>query len=183
LAGGNTWVAADPHFGHENICRFMNYDGSKVRPWDTAEEMDAALIENWNGVVLPNDRVYLLGDVAFKPRVLRAIIPRLNGRIVLVQGNHDTEEAKLYAELFDDVRGYVVKKGFIMSHIPIHPACLSRWAINIHGHLHGNTIRDNLALKEKEQFGPIDPRYVCVSMEQINYTPKLLSKVLQENGL
>ena len=58
-----TWLISDPHFGHANICRFLNDDGSKLRPWDTPEEMDEVLVSNWNSVVRPKDRVYCLGDV------------------------------------------------------------------------------------------------------------------------
>ena len=48
-----TWVIADTHFGHANICNFTRNDGSPLRPWDDVTEMDEALIQNWNGVVSP----------------------------------------------------------------------------------------------------------------------------------
>ena len=47
---------ADTHFGGENIRRYEN------RPFETAEEMDEKLIENWNRVVSEEDTVYVLGD-------------------------------------------------------------------------------------------------------------------------
>lgn len=163
-----TWVTADPHFGHANICKFTNYDGTKVRPWDEVGEMDRALIENWNSVVSENDRVYLLGDVCFSANKMNEYIPQLKGRICLVPGNHEPPKMKKYFDVFDDVRGYVQRDGWIMSHIPIHPDCMGRWKYNIHGHLHGNVIKD-------------DPRYVCVSVEHTKYTPIELTQLL--NGL
>lgn len=166
-----TWVTADPHFGHANICKFTNYDGSKLRPWDDVEKMDAALIENWNSCVHPQDRVYLLGDVTFSAANMEKYVPQLNGRICLVPGNHEPTKMRKYFDLFDDVRGYVQRKGFIMSHIPLHPESLGRWGLNIHGHLHNNRVRrDN---------GTTDPRYFCASVEQTNYKPVELTQILE----
>lgn len=158
-----TWVIADTHFGHQNMCTFTNYDGSKVRPWDTAEEMDKALLANWNERVKDEDRIYVLGDVAMHRRHLH-ILDHLKGRKVLVRGNHDMEKLSVYAQYFDDVRGIVVKKGFVLTHVPVHPNCLTRWGINIHGHLHANRIDD--------------PRYVCVSVEQTGFAPVDLQDIL-----
>lgn len=165
---GRTWVTADPHFGHANICKFTNYDGSKVRPWDDVNEMDAALIKNWNDRVHPQDRVYLLGDVCFTAKDMLRYIPQLNGRICLVPGNHEPTKMRKYFHLFDDVRGYVQRNGWIMSHIPIHPDSLGRWGLNIHGHLHGGTIKD-------------DPRYVCVSVEHTDFAPIELTQLLNKH--
>lgn len=180
---GGTWVAADPHFGHANILNFESSPGVPLRPFKDVEEMDETMISNWNSVVKDQDRVYLLGDVAFHPRVFQRVIPRLAGRIVLVLGNHDPVKLRRYGDLFDDVRGYICKKGFIMSHIPIHPGSISRWAINIHGHTHSNLVGKiapwDTAVSTKDP----DPRYVCVSMEQIDYTPKSLSDILKESNV
>lgn len=184
---GNTWVISDPHFDHANILTFTDAGGKPLRPFKSVEDMNETMIENWNGVVQTDDRVYLLGDVAFHPRSFERIIPRLKGRIVLVPGNHEPPKMKKYFHLFDDVRGYVVKKGFIMSHIPIHPGSLSRWSINIHGHTHANVVGLGDWKEPSKSAGETlknvkpDPRYVCVCVEQIGYTPKLLSKILEES--
>ena len=37
------WVTSDLHFGHVGICKFLKDDGTKVRPWDSYEEMDEEL--------------------------------------------------------------------------------------------------------------------------------------------
>lgn len=169
-----TWVTADPHFGHANICQFTNYDGTKLRPWTDVNEMDEALIKNWNEVVGEGDRVYLLGDVTFSNRNMHRYIPQLKGRICLVPGNHEPTKMRKYFHLFDDVRGYVQRKGWIMSHIPIHPSSLGRWGVNIHGHLHSNVVMD----------GDVpDTRYECVSVEHTDFKPILLDVVLEKHGL
>lgn len=170
-----TWVYSDPHFYHRNIVTFTNYDGSPLRPWDDADVMTEEMIEFYNELVDDADRVYILGDVAFSPANMERSVGRLKGRKVLVPGNHDPTKMRRYFGLFDDVRGYVVKKGYIMSHIPLHPDCMGRWKLNIHGHLHNNQIVDRADC--------VDTRYRCVCVERTNFRPILLDKILDEHGL
>lgn len=178
-----TWVYSDPHFSHANICKFTKYDGSKLRPWDDVNEMNEEMIEWYNELVSEEDRVYILGDVAFSPRHMHNCVSLLKGRKVLVPGNHEPPKMRKYFDLFDDVRGYVVKKGFIMSHIPIHEQSLSRWKLNIHGHLHANQV---LSVSSETDLAPdcaVDKRYYCVCVERTDFRPKLLDEILHERGL
>lgn len=80
-----TYFIADPHFGHDKI-RFMCN-----RPFETVEQMNRVLIENWNRLVGKRDDVYLLGDVFLKmtQKEALAIREQLNGNIHLILGNHD----------------------------------------------------------------------------------------------
>lgn len=173
---GKTWVIADPHFFHPGVCRFLRADGvTKLRPWDDPDRMSEDMINNWNEIVHPQDRVYLLGDVAMNRRALDKSLPRLMGRIVLVKGNHDIDKLSYYSQYFDDIRACVVKKGFIMTHIPIHPNSLSRWSVNIHGHTHSNVVLDDR--------GKPDPRYCCVSVEHTDYRPVELTVLLNKLNL
>lgn len=166
---GRTWVAADHHFNHANILTFKDNDDNLIRgsKFKTIEDHDQALIANHNAVVAPGDRVYLLGDVAINRKALW-LIGQLTGRLVLVKGNHDIAKLGEYLPYFEDIRAYVVQKDkdlnkVILSHIPIHPESLGRFGTNVHGHLHNNIVKlDN---------GQPDKRYVCVSMEHINFTP------------
>lgn len=175
-----TWLYADPHFFHEGVCKFTRSDGSALRPWNDATSMSEDMIAWYNEVVHPEDRVYILGDLAMNRRALDKSLPRLMGRKVLVKGNHDIDKLSYYSQYFDDIRAYVVKKGFILSHIPIHPGSLSRWEVNIHGHLHANEVE---AISDGRVGLPNDPRYKCVSVEHTNYRPVLLDDILKEKGL
>ena len=76
------WFTSDTHFGHANIIKYC------VRPWKTVEEMNEALVANWNATVGVRDEVWHLGDFAFR-EALHDFVPRLRGRINLVLGNHD----------------------------------------------------------------------------------------------
>jgi calcineurin-like phosphoesterase family protein len=163
----------------------MNGD-KKLRPWDDAEKMTEDMITWYNELVSAEDRVYILGDVAFSPKDMIASVSRLNGRKVLVPGNHEPPKMRKYFDLFDDVRGYVVKKGFIMSHIPIHPGSLSRWQLNIHGHTHANSVMidaPNMWNGRSEMPQIPDERYFCACVEQTNFRPILLDDILKQRGL
>jgi calcineurin-like phosphoesterase family protein len=90
-----TFVYADPHFGHKGVTQFLRADGTKLRPWDDVTKMDKDLVELYNSVVRPNDRVYFLGDVTFKPTHLHTL-GGLHGSKVLIKGNHDTLKLSQY---------------------------------------------------------------------------------------
>lgn len=81
---GDVFFSSDTHYDHSNI---LEYSG---RPYSSVEEMNEALVENWNAVVRKGDVVYHLGDFALGT-VERAteFAGRLNGNKYLVFGNHD----------------------------------------------------------------------------------------------
>ena len=114
---------SDTHFGHKNIINFKDSCGKPVRDFDSVEEMDELMVKNWNEDIKPRDRVYHLGDVVINRKAL-PILDRLNGRKVLVKGNHDIFKLRDYVKYFDDIRAYKVmpKLGIICSHIP-HGFC------------------------------------------------------------
>ena len=130
------------HFGHTNILKYCN------RPFNTIQDMDRALIKNWNDRVAPNDVVYHLGDFAFASpaRISDLLFRALHGRIRLIRGNHDrwikgfknenpskVEWIRDYYEIKD------LPERIILFHYPI-----GSWnkahhgSIHLHGHSHGN---------------------------------------------
>ncbi len=170
------FLTADPHFGHQGVCRFTRDDGSKLRPWDDADTMDEDMVLRWNETVSPEDKVYMLGDIVINRKALK-ILSRLNGDKVLIKGNHDIFKLEDYAPYFRDIRAYHVMNGMILSHIPIHEESLSRFSKNIHGHLH---YRNVMRVKHLGATPKIDPRYFCVSVEHTDYRPILFEEVLKK---
>lgn len=83
--GENLWFTSDCHFGHKNIIDFKN------RPFADEKEMAKALVDNWNSVVGPNDKIFCLGDFSWwnDRHGTKRLINRLNGEIFIVPGNHD----------------------------------------------------------------------------------------------
>ncbi len=183
---GRTWLAADHHIGHSNILKFTDESGALIRGsvFKTIEEHDETIIANHNALVDAGDRVYLLGDFCIHRRFLHTL-DRLNGRLVLVKGNHDIFKAEEYLQYVDDLRSCVVQKDkdgnkVILSHIPIHPDSLGRFGTNIHGHLHHNQVKTIQRFVDSPEFERelIDTRYICVSLEHTNYRPVQIHEAL-----
>lgn len=154
-----TYLISDTHFGHANILTFTKEDGTPLRPgFKDIKEHDEILIQNWNKVVGPNDRVYHLGDVGFKNwGYFLNVLTCLHGTKVLIKGNHDNFKLSQYAQVFKDVRAYHVLDKMVLSHVPIHPDSVSRGTVNLHGHLHHHELDD--------------PRYLNMCVEHWDYTP------------
>ena len=169
------FVVSDTHFGHTNSwAKFTNYDGTPMRPFTSNEEMDEVMVERWNAKVRPEDTVYHLGDVVINKKSLHHVA-RLNGRKILVRGNHDVFKDAEYTEVgFQQIHGVrVFVDKFILSHIPLHPDCVTdRFRVNVHGHLHNNEImRYREDPPELRHLQEPDPRYLCVSVEHTDYAP------------
>lgn len=163
-----SYTISDTHWGHANVIKFDN------RPFDNVNQMDEALINNWNSVVKPEDTIYHLGDFAFatEERICR-ILSRLNGNKIFIFGNHDkamrSSEVRKYFELMTPYLEVKYNGEMIcMMHYP-----MARWnkshrgAYHIHGHEHGN-------YKYPEKYRAMDVGAPC-----IGYTPISLDKVIE----
>lgn len=137
-----TFFTADTHGGHDNIRAYCK------RPYASVEEMDEALIANWNAIVRPTDTVWHLGDVGFfrDMRAGKRFLQALHGTIHLVKGNHDRklgELASRFASIRDltsitvnDTQRPGGKQYIVLCHYP-----LRSWDRSFHGSwmLHGHT--------------------------------------------
>ena len=185
----NIFVIADTHFGHAKSLSFVDPSGLPLRPFSCVEEMDETIVTNWNNTVGNHDTVYHLGDVVM-PRPSLKVLTRLNGRKILIRGNHDIFKLEDYTEHFRDVRGYHVMNGLILSHVPVHAESLARFGANIHGHLHANRVMKARGVDARTgevlYSDEIDVRYHCVCVEQTpDFAPILFEDVLkriQEEG-
>lgn len=161
----NIWVISDTHFNHAAILTFKDYVSKPVRAFDTVDQMNECIMDNWADTVGPKDTIYHLGDVLFgdnKVDWLEANFSKLPGKKHLILGNHDNPKYLLpffkSISLWSNLSDYNV----VFSHAPLHAQQLAegRWkddAINVHGHIHTNPV-------------PKGP-YKCVCVEQINYKP------------
>ena len=181
---------SDHHFDHANSLIFKRADGSPLRDFESVEAMNEHMIACHNSVVKEHDIVYFLGDVTIPRKGLRHIA-RLNGRKKLIMGNHDVFVKKHNQDYrdagFEQIEAFHKFDHFVCTHIPVHPAQLStRWAANVHGHLHSNNVMLPRGVDAKT--GEIlysdkkDPRYFCVCVEQINYTPISMDEILDIIG-
>lgn len=159
------WFISDTHFCHSNILNFMDNGGRQIRGqrWQAVEDMDDYMVQQWNSVVKPQDKVYHLGDFACGVKsqgYLTGLMHRLHGHKRLILGNHDRITMDAYKG-FDTIELWTGGKfkyaNFVASHIPLRHDQMRDGAFNVHGHIHQNVIDD--------------PRYINVCVEQINYTP------------
>lgn len=171
----NRFWYSDPHFGHEKILTFLKNDGTPLRNFSCVEEMDEYMVDQWNKTVSKNDTVNLAGDITIQKRNL-PILNRLNGRKILIMGNHDNHKIKNLVPYFADIRAIDRKNHpsgirTVTTHVPIHTGSIGRWGTNIHGHTHAHSLED--------------PRYFCVCVEQLNYKPieftEMIEKIRRRN--
>lgn len=163
-----TFFTSDTHFGHTNILKFIDSKGNKVRDFPTVEDMDEYIVKQWNSVVRPYDRVYHLGDVAWKKDAWLRVRDRLNGTKRLNIGNHDDRFIRDYVNDFQRVHLWRIfaEHGFTTSHVPLRLQNLrAKTFVNVHGHMHTETLDD--------------PHYMNVCVEQNDYTPFHLDQVKQ----
>ena len=124
------WFTADQHFDHKNIIRLCG------RPFNSVEEMNDTLIQNWNNVVASDDTVYVLGDFAWKNP--KPHIDELNGDIIFIIGGHDK---KLKGEKLLEIQ--IDQQWFILCHYPLYSWNKEYYgSIHLHGHNHNNPIEE-----------------------------------------
>jgi len=160
------FVISDLHFGHLNM--------AIKRGFKSSEEHDNHIIENWNSVVSTKDVVWILGDISMEKSGPFVLLDKLNGIKKVVLGNHDMpQHVPELLKHVNHVCSSFTKKNIIFTHIPIHEQEISRFRRNIHGHLHENKITMSF-----ENGTLIDPRFVNVSCECVNFTPVELSTLI-----
>jgi calcineurin-like phosphoesterase family protein len=119
------------HFDHARIIELCG------RPFGGVEEMNEALVANWNRVVGPKDTVYHLGDFAFRGRRGQGWLDRLNGRIVRLQGNHDSSGWGP-----DVMEISALGRKVVLCHYPFEEwNGWHRGAVHLHAHTHSPEFR------------------------------------------
>jgi len=163
-------ICADLHLEHENM--------AKKRGFASAEEHDEHIVSKWNSSVKKNDITYILGDITMEKTSGYRYLDRLNGIKRVIGGNHDMlrhcHELLKYVE---SIGGMVKYKEIFLTHSPIHTRELDyRVPYNIHGHIHEHNVETHGLFGK--WFKKKDNRYICVSMEQIDYTPKTIGELI-----
>jgi len=170
------WIISDTHFFHtpvrlrrENIGKYCN------RP----EHWQELIIKNWNDLISPEDTVLHLGDFALgKKSNFEWLIGTLNGRLILIQGNHDR-----LSQTFCEAHGVsLIKNSFqivlepqinlVFSHRPIVP--LDDGWINLHGHIHN--------VPTPPEGSNVGPKHINMSVEVREYRPWRLKDIISHAG-
>lgn len=131
---------SDLHLGHANVIKHCD------RPFTSADEMDEALIENWNRRVHNTDTVYIIGDLMFRTRKHPAdYLDRLHGKKALIIGNHDRDWMKKvdltkYFMFVSHMEGISDgKRKIVLCHYPLMTwNGASKGVYHVYGHIHAN---------------------------------------------
>lgn len=165
------FFTSDTHFGHSNIIKYSK------RPFADANEMDEALVENWNKTVSAKDDIWHLGDIIFSKDL--SILDRLNGKKHFLKGNHD--EYLIRNDYHYDIhsydpswRDYYELKykdiKFVLCHYPLLTWNKARYgSIHLHGHCHGTVNHLNTNIKRFD-----------VGVDVYNYTPVSIDQIIEE---
>lgn len=126
--------------------------------------MNKAIISNWNSTVQSDDIVYCLGDLTLGPVEFGIeLVKQLNGHIIVIAGNHDTNtRIELYETecpnievvMFADRIKYG-KRVYFLCHYPSIPTNQNEkpvWCL--HGHTHS-----------KDKFSDYYPNCYNVSLD------------------
>lgn len=169
------FTISDTHFNSENIIRYCN------RPFENSAHQTAEIIRRWNETVSPDDTVICCGDfIMGNAETIPQILPQLNGKIILVRGNHDTpRKLSIYEQYPEKITvkdiHYEQYGGLwmIFCHFPMVHQDFADMVVRdnsevvyVHGHVH-----------DKTPFYSPEYHSFNVSVDVIDFTPKSLGEI------
>lgn len=163
------FFTSDSHIGHYNICKYCH------RPFQSRSEMDQTLIANWNSVVPEDGIVVHCGDFMLPHKndikEYMKYMSKLNGRILLLRGNHDiidlmTENEKLISvqdKAMIEVEG-------IKIYAEHYPCAAFNGDYHVYGHVH--TLSDGMCYgMDADALAAMKKTTYDVGVDQNGYTP------------
>lgn len=144
ISSKNIFFTSDDHFYHKLM--------KEQRGFESIEEMNETLIENWNNKIPEDGIVFFLGDFAFSNKNrIEEIANRLNGIIYFVKGNHDKKKIVSNVKKFisldslediwvEDVneQGKKEYQHVVLCHYPVHTWNRKHYGSwHLFGHSHG----------------------------------------------
>lgn len=174
---GRIFLTSDLHFNHNKDFIYAE------RGFNSVEEMNTAIIKNWNCKVTNDDEVYILGDIMLGDNTEGIdLLNQLNGYKHIIIGNHDTstrikmyESAKNVVQIDYAFELKYKKAYFWLSHYPTITANYDDglpWAqhlINLFGHTH-----------QKEKFYNDNPYMYNVGVDAHSCFPIDLDTIIEE---
>jgi calcineurin-like phosphoesterase family protein len=173
------YFIADTHF-YDRKC--IGYDD---RPFANVAEMNEAMIRNWNAVVTKQDTVYVVGDFCYGNGAdIFSTGERLNGRKILIRGNHDSDVnlKYIFAEIHDYLEVTTEEGKVILCHYPLASfRDMQRGGtIHIYGHVH-NTFEAKVARDTHERLAKLGYRFEAYNVgcmqAYMNYTPRSIAQL------
>lgn len=166
------YFTADTHFGHERTRALHR------RPFQSVDEMNAALLQNWNAAVSPNDVIYHLGDFGDPdPQFL----DQLNGEIIFLPSkDYDNDEVtRLLAQRARIIQPNTVIEieghTFQLIHEPLSATASEHFFLFGHIHRLQTVKRNGLCVSSDAHF------FKPISLETVLYFKTAVEKYYDEN--
>lgn len=168
------YFISDTHFYHSNIIKYCN------RPFKDVAEMNETMIINWNSIISKEDIVYHLGDFCLSSDdEIKNIFNRLNGKKILIRGNHDRKSVKFYEDIGFKVLTHAPivldEYKLMLSHVPIPDNIIKDGYINLHGHIHNKKISEDYLDNYSEN------KHINLSVDANDFKPLSLNDILSIN--
>ena len=163
------FMTSDSHLGHFNICKYCH------RPFTSRSEMDQTLINNWNSVVPEDGIVVHCGDFMLPHdnniKEYMHYLNKLNGRVLLLRGNHDRIDLMTENEKLISVQDKaMIEVDSIKIYAEHYPCAAFNGDYHIYGHIH--TLSDGVCYgMDAEALGAMKKTTYDVGVDQNNYTP------------
>jgi calcineurin-like phosphoesterase family protein len=170
-------LISDLHLGHVNI--------AKMRGFEDIDEYNEEIIRRYNSVSGKKTMMIIAGDIAMENSKYYHLLDRMLGRKIVVGGNHDLKQhmVELLKHVEVVVGAYEYRK-CIITHVPIHTQEISRFLLNIHGHLHEDIIK-----RWRYQPGgysateEIDKRYFNISWDRLEGIPISFTELIKQSQI
>lgn len=135
------FFTSDTHLGHFNICKYCH------RPFTSRSEMDQTLIKNWNEIVPEDGIVVHCGDFMLPHnediKEYNRYLYQLNGRILLLRGNHDRASLDWENDKLIAVRdNALIQVEGIKIYAQHYPCAAFNGDYHVYGHVH--TLSDGI---------------------------------------
>lgn len=132
------WLTSDWHFGDDRWDLLQ-------RPFKNTTESFQVVRDNHNKLVSKDDTVYFLGDALYQKADPKKWIPKideLNGKKILVKGNHDVfdndDYKKVFQEIIEEGKGVDLTIDGLDCYLTHYPSQGKLKKFNLVGHIHGN---------------------------------------------
>lgn len=179
--------SSDHHFYHKNIIKYAG------RPFDFNDENCVAdnaklMIERHNEIVSSEDIHIFVGDLSASLRGrqehFKSLLKLMNGRKILVRGNHDHEPDQFYLDAgFIDVVDYIYIPPFFINHYPCSFSKYSKgpelqMSFNMRGKHIETIIHGHIHNKDPSKWNTDSYKRInmCVDFEPNNYYPQELTQ-------
>ena len=165
------------HFGHKWMAQHRGFQDEFYH--------DEYLIEQWNKTVNKKDLVYILGDITMETSKYYYQLDRLNGRKIVVLGNHDLpRDTRELLKHVETVAGMIDYKGCVLTHAPIHPSEIGFCRYNFHAHIHENKLVDCVTPSRYEDEDSVLQstinKYVNVDAKLLDFKPLSFNEFIKD---